>query len=163
MSCANNELGILARRKIEAEIIKPIYQILVREIGKTRAQAVIGEAIENAAIEAGKRFAAQEPNGADLRSFAALQYLWEKDDALRVEVINQDAQHFDYNVTRCRYAEMYHEMGLGEIGHLLSCARDSQFIVGYAPEVDLQRSQTIMSGAPCCDFRYTAKTSGEEQ
>ena len=25
----NNELGILARRKIEAEIIKPIYDILV--------------------------------------------------------------------------------------------------------------------------------------
>lgn len=35
----NNELGILARRKIEAEIIKPIYDILVREIGKARAQA----------------------------------------------------------------------------------------------------------------------------
>ncbi|MBH2938380.1 L-2-amino-thiazoline-4-carboxylic acid hydrolase [Serratia marcescens] len=162
MSCANNELGILARRKIEAEIIKPIYQILVREIGKTRAQAVIGEAIENAAIAAGKQFAAQEPNGADLRSFAALQYLWEKDDALRVEVINQDEQHFDYNVTRCRYAEMYHEMGLGDIGHLLSCARDSQFIVGYAPAVELQRTQTIMSGAPCCDFRYAAKTPGEK-
>ena len=32
----NNELGILARRKIEAEIIKPIYEILVREIGKVR-------------------------------------------------------------------------------------------------------------------------------
>jgi hypothetical protein len=56
----NNELGILARRKIEAEIIKPIYDILVREIGKARAQAVIGEAIENAAIEAGKAFARQE-------------------------------------------------------------------------------------------------------
>ena len=50
----NNELGILARRKIEAEIIKPIYEILVREIGKDRAQAVIGEAIEQAAIDAGK-------------------------------------------------------------------------------------------------------------
>lgn len=50
----NNELGILARRKIEAEIIKPIYEILVREIGKARAQAVIGEAIEQAAIDAGK-------------------------------------------------------------------------------------------------------------
>ena len=60
----NNELGILARRKIEAEIIKPIYAILVREIGKARAQAVIGEAIENAAIEAGKAFASQEPDGA---------------------------------------------------------------------------------------------------
>ncbi|CAI1496915.1 Uncharacterised protein [Serratia quinivorans] len=163
MSEAKNELGILARRRIEAEIIKPIYQILVREIGKERAQAVIGEAIENAAIEAGKNFAAQEPNGADLQSFAALQYLWEKDDALQVKVINQDPQHFDYNVTRCRYAEMYHQMGLGEIGHLLSCARDSQFIVGYAPDVELQRTQTIMSGASCCDFRYTAKSQGEKE
>ncbi|CAI1628933.1 MULTISPECIES: L-2-amino-thiazoline-4-carboxylic acid hydrolase [Serratia] len=163
MSEAKNELGILARRRIEAEIIKPIYQILVREIGKERAQAVIGEAIENAAIEAGKNFAAQEPNGADLQSFAALQYLWEKDDALQVKVIHQDEQHFDYNVTRCRYAEMYHQMGLGEIGHLLSCARDSQFIVGYAPDVELQRTQTIMSGASCCDFRYTAKAPGEKK
>lgn len=163
MSCAKNELGILARRRIEAEIIKPIYQILVREIGKERAQAVIGEAIENAAIDAGKQFAAQEPNGADLQSFAALQYLWEKDDALQVKVLHQDEQQFDYNVTRCRYAEMYHEMGLGEIGHLLSCARDSQFIVGYAPDVELQRTQTIMSGAPCCDFRYVAKPSGEKK
>lgn len=163
MSEAKNELGILARRRIEAEIIKPIYQILVREIGKERAQAVIGEAIENAAIEAGKNFAAQEPNGADLQSFAALQYLWEKDDALQVKVINQDPRHFDYNVTRCRYAEMYHQMGLGEIGHLLSCARDSQFIVGYAPDVELQRTQTIMSGASCCDFRYTAKSQGEKK
>ncbi|CAI0903563.1 L-2-amino-thiazoline-4-carboxylic acid hydrolase [Serratia proteamaculans] len=163
MSEAKNELGILARRRIEAEIIKPIYQILVREIGKERAQAVIGEAIENAAIEAGKNFAAQEPNGADLQSFAALQYLWEKDDALQVKVINQDPQHFDYDVTRCRYAEMYHQMGLGEIGHLLSCARDSQFIVGYAPDVELQRTQTIMSGASCCDFRYTVKSQGEKK
>ena len=145
----NNELGILARRKIEAEIIKPIYDILVREIGKARAQAVIGEAIENAAIEAGKAFAREEPNGADIRSFVALQYLWEKDNALEVTVLDAD-----YNVNRCRYAEMYHEMGLGEIGHLLSCARDDKFIVGYAPDVELTRTTTIMEGGKCCDFRY---------
>ncbi len=73
MSCANNELGILARRKIEAEIIKPIYQILVREIGKVRAQAVIGEAIENAAIAAGKavcRTGAARRGSAQLRRLA---------------------------------------------------------------------------------------------
>ena len=145
----NNELGILARRKIEAEIIKPIYAILVREIGKARAQAVIGEAIENAAIEAGKAFARQEPNGADIQSFVALQYLWEKDNAL-----DADDQQYNYNVNRCRYAEMYHEMGLGEIGHLLSCARDDKFIVGYAPDVELTRTTTIMQGGKCCDFRY---------
>ena len=94
----HNELGILARRKIEAEIIKPIYDILVREIGKARAQAVIGEAIENAAIEAGKAFARQEPDGADIRSFVALQYLWEKDNALEVTVLDADDQQYIYNV-----------------------------------------------------------------
>jgi len=153
----NNELGILARRKIEAEIIKPIYDILVRDLGKTRAQAIIGEAIEQAAVAAGAEFARNEPEGADLRSFVALQYLWEKDNALDVRVIDNDDEHYNYDVTRCRYAEMYHEMGLGEIGHLLSCARDEKFIVGYAPDVELTRTTTVMQGAPCCDFRYRVK------
>lgn len=162
MSCSQNqELGILARRKIEAEIIKPIYDLLVRDLGKDRAQAIIGEAIENAAIQAGREFAAREPKRADLRSFVALQYLWEKDNALEVRVLDDDGQQYNYDVTRCRYAEMYHEMGLGEIGHLLSCARDDKFIVGYAPDVELTRTTTVMSGAPRCDFRYRVKPGGE--
>ncbi|WP_416414229.1 L-2-amino-thiazoline-4-carboxylic acid hydrolase [Pantoea sp. App145] len=158
MSCnQKQELGILARRKIEAEIIKPIYDLLVRELGKQRAQSIIGEAIENAAVQAGREFAASEPQKADLRSFVALQYLWEKDNALDVRVIDDDGDHYNYDVIRCRYAEMYHEMGLGEIGHLLSCARDDKFIVGYAPEVELKRTTTIMSGEKRCDFRYQVK------
>ena len=45
-------------------------------------------------------------------------------------------------------------MGLGEIGHLLSCNRDASFIEGYAPGVAMTRTQTIMQGASHCDFRY---------
>jgi hypothetical protein len=75
-----------------------------------------------------------------------------KDNALEVKVLDADDQQYNYNVNRCRYAEMYHEMGLGEIGHLLSCARDDKFIVGYAPEVELTRTTTIMQGGKCCDF-----------
>lgn len=158
MSCGQQqELGILARRKIEAEIIKPIYDILVRELGKARAQEMIGEAIEQAAVRAGQEFASKEPQKANLRSFVELQYLWEKDNALDVRVIDSDDQQYNYDVTRCRYAEMYYEMGLGEIGHLLSCARDDKFIVGYAPDVELTRTTTIMSGARRCDFRYRVK------
>lgn len=92
-----------------------------------------------------------------MKSFIALQYLWEKDNALDVKVIDADDKQYNYNVTRCRYAEMYHEMGLGEIGHLLSCARDEKFIVGYAPDVELTRTTTIMQGGACCDFRYRTK------
>ena len=156
MSKLEGELGILARRRIEAEIIKPIYEILKREQGKDFAAAVIGEAVGNAAIQAGKHFAALEQQ-ADLKSFVELQVLWEKDDALKVEIIASDAEHYDYDVKRCRYAEMYTEMGLGEIGHLLSCNRDELFIVGYNPDIELTRTQTIMGGDHRCDFRYRAK------
>jgi len=151
---ADDQLGILARRRIEAEIIKPIYDILKRDYGTQRAQAVIAEAVEGEAIRAGKQFAQAEPDGTGIESFIALQVLWEKDDALDVEVLRADPDHYDYDVKRCSYAQMYHEMGLGEIGHLLSCARDSLFISGYDPRIRLTRTSTVMQGGARCDFRY---------
>jgi hypothetical protein len=153
----SDEIGILARRRIQAEVIKPIYEVMKRELGAERAQAIIGEAISSDAVREGRHYAAQEPGGADLRSFARLQRLWEQDDALEVEVLAADGDRFDYDVKRCRYAEMYREMGIGEIGHLLSCNRDADFIVGYDDRVELQRRSTIMRGGSCCDFRYHVK------
>ena len=150
----SEELGILRRREIEANIIAPIYAILERDLGADRAKAVIREAISCDAVKTGKQFAAREPGGASIKTFADIQHLWEQDDALKTVVLKADETSFHYNVTRCRYAEMYKEKGLGEIGELLSCVRDYEFIKGYAPEVNLTRTQTIMEGARCCDFRY---------
>lgn len=154
------EMGILARRRIEAGVIKPIYETLVAHLGKAQAQALIGEAIAKTAVAAGRDFAAREPGGADLRSFAELQRLWTQDDALEVTVLRADEAAFSYDVHRCRYAELYHAMGLGEIGHLLSCNRDYGFIEGYDPNATLTRTSTLMSGGSCCDFRYAAKPDG---
>lgn len=58
-------------------------------------------------------------------------------------------------VTRCRYAEMYRALGIPELGETLSCSRDAALIEGFNPEVEFTRSQTIMQGAACCDFRYS--------
>lgn len=149
-----HEIGILQRRRIEAEIIKPIYDIMKRELGIEKAKAIIAEAITQAAVDAGKQFAAQEPAPTSMQSFVALQYLWEKDNALEINVLENNEQHYDYDVKRCRYAEMYQELGLAEIGFLLSCNRDSQFIKGYAPHITLERPHTIMNGDGFCDFRY---------
>ncbi|MDR1519249.1 MAG: L-2-amino-thiazoline-4-carboxylic acid hydrolase [Planctomycetota bacterium] len=149
------EQGILARRRIEAEIIKPIYAILRRDYGEPRAREIIAEAIAAAAREAGRLAAAAAGGKTGLASFAKLLPLWLKDDALEIDVIRHDAGHFDYDVKRCRYAEMYRELGLGdELGALLSCGRDSAFIEGYAPGVKLSRGGTIMLGGKVCDFRY---------
>jgi len=148
------QMGILPRRRIEAEIIKPIYEEMKAAFGEAAAKGVIERAVRKAAIEAGKQFAAQEKGGTSLASFAAIQPLWTKEDALRVETLRQDAEHLDFDVVRCRYAEMYRDMGLDEIGHLLSCNRDGTFIKGYDARIEFKRSQTIMGGASYCDFRY---------
>jgi hypothetical protein len=151
-------MGILQQRRIEAEIIRPIYQAMKRELGAERAQAILVQAIRQAAIEAARGFAATVPGGPDLESFRALLPLWTKDDALRIEVLDASPTRFDFNVRRCRYAEMYRAMGLAEIGHILSCNRDGAFCEGFDPKIKLQRSQTIMGGADHCDFRYRRGT-----
>src|SRR3546814_176352 len=89
-----------------------------------------------------------------MSTFVKLYDLWTMNDALEIDLLHQDEERFDFNVTRCRYAEMYREMGLEHIGHLLSCNRDGTFCQGYAPNIKLERSQTIMHGASHCDFRY---------
>ncbi|MET5021362.1 L-2-amino-thiazoline-4-carboxylic acid hydrolase, partial [Burkholderia pseudomallei] len=75
-------------------------------------------------------------------SFDALQEQWEKDDALDVDVQRADDAQYDYDVRRCAYAQMYREKGLAEIGHLLSCARDSVFNEGYEARISLTRTRT---------------------
>lgn len=148
------ETGILEKRRAQAEVIKPIYEILKERFGIEAAQEIIGTAIRQAAIEEGRQFAALEPGLPDLRRFAALKPLWQKSGALEtVEIASTDTE-FEYDVTRCKYAEMYIEMGLQEIGHLLSCNRDASFSEGYNPAIRLSRTQTIMQGASHCDFRY---------
>ena len=56
--------------------------------------------------------------------------------------------------TRCRYAEIYRDLGLGALGAFLSCNRDGAFCEGYDSRLELTRTQTIMSGAWHCNFRY---------
>lgn len=154
-------MGILERRRIEAEIIRPIYAEMKASLREEAAQAILARAIRAAAIEAGRGFAAGEGGATDLDSFRALLPLWTKDDALEIDVVAATPERFDYDVRRCRYAEMYRAMGLGEIGHLLSCNRDGAFCEGYDPRIRLTRTQTIMGGASHCDFRYRFE-AGEE-
>ena len=160
-SPADGELGILARRKIEAAIIAPIYAEMCAELGEEKAQAILDKAIRTAAIEAARSFAAKTPGGTSLRTFQELQHLWTQDDALTIEVVKATETEFSYNVLRCRYAETYRAMGLGAIGHLLSCNRDAAFCLGYDSRIKLERSQTLMEGASHCDFRYRLEDDGD--
>lgn len=147
-------IPIIQRRRIEAELIKEIYETLVGRFGRQAAAEVISQSIRRSAVAQAKQFAEKEPAGTNLETFADLYKYWTAEDALTIEVKRRDASAFDFDVKRCRYAEMYREMGLGDIGHLLSCNRDGAFCQGYDPAIKLTRTQTLMQGASHCDFRY---------
>jgi hypothetical protein len=147
-------LSMLEKRKIEAEILKEVYQTLKESHGAEVAKKTIAESVRRSAIEQARAFAASVPGGTSLKSFQDIQHLWTKGGSLEIEVKEQTDTSFTFNVVRCRYAETYKAMGLGEIGHLLSCNRDGAFCEGYDPRLKLERTQTIMQGASHCDFKY---------
>jgi len=153
-----SEIPTLTKRKLQAQVIGPIYAEMVAELGEARAGAILDSAIRKAAIAEGKAFAAKAPGGkTSMASFIELYELWTQNGALQVDVLEASETTFNFDVTRCRYAETYKDMGLGKIGHLLSCNRDGTFCEGYDPSITLERQHTIMEGAPRCTFRYSRK------
>lgn len=152
------DLPIIERRRIEAQILKNVHEVIEARSGREEADAVLGAAVTQSAIEQGRDFAARLDHAPDLEDFAAILPNWTKGGSLEIDTIAATAEKLEFNVTRCRYAEMYREMGLGRIGHLLSCNRDGDFCIGYNPQMELTRTQTIMQGASHCDFRYRMKS-----
>ena len=151
-----SELPTLTKRRLQAQVIGPIFAEMAAEIGEEKAAQILDRAIRKAAVAEGREFAKRAPGGqTSMADFIKLYDFWTADGALEMKVLKATDEQFDFDITRCRYAETYKEMGLGKIGHLLSCNRDGTFCEGYDPNITLERKQTIMEGAPCCTFRYT--------
>lgn len=146
---------MLEKRRIEAAILKHVYDTLKASHGVEVAKRTVADAVRSSSVEQAGEFAAKVGCKTSLQTFIDRQELWTRGGALEREVIEQSETRYRFNVTRCRYAEMYRDMGLGDIGHLLSCQRDATFCEGYDKRLTLKRTQTIMQGASHCDFDYS--------
>jgi predicted ArsR family transcriptional regulator len=143
----------LQRRKIEGRVLIPFIQALRDKFGEAVASEVVDETIRKLAAEDGARWAATYGRTtASMRRMA--QELWAGGGGMDVQVIGESEDHLDFNVTRCGYAEFYKELGLADLGVRVHCNRDHAMLVGFNNELELSRSQTIMAGATCCDFRF---------
>lgn len=150
---AKSDLPMLEQRRIEANILKPVYQEMADRLGVETAQEILGAAIIKDSISQGQAYSENlEDKG--LLAFRDSMAQWKASGALEIEMLKEGEDEVHFNVVRCKYSEMYRDMGLGEIGHLLSCNRDGTFCTGFNPAIKLDRTQTIMSGASHCDFRY---------
>jgi len=152
----NAKIGVLTRREVEARILAPMLDAMGEAFGREKVLEVMRENIVKIAKKQGAELAGFM-GGVTLRHFAQSMRFWTMDDALEIDVIEQTEDLFSFNVTRCRYAELYEKLGIRELGSALSCARDYALIEGFNPNVALKRTQTIMEGAAHCDFRYCLK------
>src|SRR4051794_31750282 len=94
-------LGILQQRRIEAAFAKGIFEEMAATLGAEQARAILSRAVVKLARQAGAAMAAESPDGPSIAHFDAIQALWTKDDALRVEKLRADETHYDFNITRC--------------------------------------------------------------
>ena len=149
----NEQIGVLVRREVEARILAPLIDVLGREFGHERVREIVRAEIVRIARSQGKALAASVGSNS-LNDLAGAMRFWTKGDALEIDVLEQSAEVFHYNVTRCRYAELYQALGLADLGFILSCNRDFALVEGFNDEIELSRTMTIMEGAPYCNFRY---------
>ena len=145
---------LLKRREIEAQIAIPLIKGYIAEVGRARAVEIATNVIQNMTRKAGHQTAVESGSNT-LADLAKVMQSWSHGGILEEEILEQSETAYAFNVTRCQYAEMYEAQGLREFGYCLSCCRDQPFIEGFNPKIRFQRTQTIMEGAPICDFRLT--------
>ena len=145
---------LLERREVEARIAVPLIKGYIAEVGRARAIEIATKVIRNMAREAGQQ-TAEESGSNTLADLAQVMQSWSCGGLLEEEILEQSETAYAFNVTRCQYAERYEALGVREFGNCLSCCRDQPFIEGFNPKIRFQRTQTIMEGAPICDFRLT--------
>ena len=146
------KIGVLTRRETEARILIPVIEALADAFGRDAVIDTIRDTIIRIAHDQGADLAATY--GDDPAAFLETLEFWKADGALEIDVLRNDGQHLDFNVTRCRYAEMYRALGVPELGAVLSCNRDYALVEGFNPSARLTRDETIMQGHACCTFRY---------
>lgn len=148
-------LPLLQRREIEARIVGPLIRAVRAELGDEKSLDLLRGVIADLARAAGADLA-RELGEQTLEAFTTSLDRWREGGALEIEMLEGSSDRLSFNVTRCRYAEMYHALGLADLGPALSCQRDFSLVQGFNPSIHLTRTQTIMEGAPYCDFRFHA-------
>ncbi len=153
------KIGVLMRRETEVRILIPFLKALYEEFGKEKILYILEKTIKEIAKTQGEELSKEYGNNID--AFLDTLKFWTKEDALEIDILEKSDSKLSFNVTRCKYAEMYTALGISDLGAVLSCNRDASLIKGFNPKATLDRKKTIMSGSKCCTFRYNFKKEKE--
>ena len=147
-------LPIIEQAKIQAQVLVPLVRALQGELGERQANALVRRALGDIYWRYGEEFWRNKREKSVGNVMASAFATFARGDALDYQVREQSQDAFAIDVTGCRYAEFYRELGEPELGFLLVCSADFLMAAGFDPDITLTRTQTIMQGASHCDFRY---------
>jgi hypothetical protein len=147
-------IPVIEQAKIQARVLVPLIRALQAELGEERANALVRKALGDTYRRYGEEFwrTKHEKNLGSAMASAFAQFA--RGDAIDYHVCEQSHDAYDIDVTGCRYAQFYRELGEPDLGFLLVCSADFWMTEGFGPDIKLTRTQTIMQGASHCDFRY---------
>ena len=156
------DVPLIEQIKIQAQVLVPLVKTLQAELGEEQANGLVRKALGDLYRKFGEKW--WRTQGArDLgEKLAAAFDNFAAGDALDYEVLEKSPEAFEVNITGCRYAQFYHEIGAPELGFLLVCSADFTMAEGFGAQVQLTRTQTIMQGASHCDFRYRLQASEKD-
>jgi len=148
-------LPLLEEVKLQAKVLVPLLRAMRERLGKAEADALAETALREWSRELHHRIGARKPGDARQKWDAMWDDLRPRiGDTITREMLKDDGEVREYNVTRCGYAEFFKALGEPELGRFLLCDMDFDIAEVGAPAVEFRRTQTIMQGAPYCDFRY---------
>jgi len=155
------DLPLIEQVKIQAQVLVPLVKALCSELGEERAHAIVRAALGNLYRGYGEKWWRDRGARTLEEKVTSAFEMFAAGDALEYEVVKNTPDAFELNVTQCRYAEFYKQIGAPELGFLLTCSGDADFFHTERFGARLTTTQTIMQGAAHCDFRY-ALTEGEK-
>ena len=84
-----DNIPILTKRRLQAEVVGPLYQEMVERVGQHKAEQILESAIQKAAIDEGRQFAAQSASSdqSPMRRFIDLFEQWTTGGALEVDTL----------------------------------------------------------------------------
>jgi hypothetical protein len=151
-------LPIIEQAKIQAQALVPLVRALQLEMGEQRANALVRQALGDMYRRYGEEFWRTKGEANIGKAMASAFATFARGDALDYQVREQSQDVFAIDVTGCRYAEFYKELGEPELGFLLVCSADFLMAEGFGPDITLTRTQTLMQGASHCNFRYSRQS-----
>jgi hypothetical protein len=155
-----NKLTLLEQVKLQAQVVVPLLRAFRKELGTERAKAIAYRALDEWSRGLFRQLSKSMGKGSRETWAAMMASSGQRiGDDVDFQMVRQDPQAMEFNITGCRYADFFRALGEPELGALMLCEADFHMLEMSGGEVELQRTQTIMKGGDYCDFRYKMKTS----